>query len=453
MDFSPAHLYQSLQQAPPCREYVVALSGGLDSSVLLHALIQLQQQGMLNGSLSALHINHDLQTAADSWQAHCEAMCHEWGVQLQCERVAVASEGSQENAAREARYRVFRARTSPNGLLLQAHHLDDQMETFLLRLLRGAGPGGLAAIPRERRLGGESSAKLFRPLLGVPRSQLVDYARQVGLQWQEDTSNLDQRHDRNYLRHTVLPQIESRWPAYRSSWEKSLELLSAAATLSQALAEEDLKRLETARGSLDLSLLRQLAQARQKNLLRYWFSSLGLEEPGWNLLHSLQQDIIDKSHSDGALAVQDCQLRVFNDELYLLEERSLPAVLPDDTLLLATGQSLDLPDNGCLQIRSSVASGLKAGLESLQIRYRSGGEQIKLTDRPQKTLKSLFQEMGIPPWLRDRVPLLYHEDTLVCVPGIGIAEQAEAAAGESALSVHWEIPSLIRRRSEIAIPD
>lgn len=453
MDFSPAQLFQSLQQAPPCREYVVALSGGLDSSALLHALVQLRKQGVLERAFSAVHINHGLHAAADSWQAHCEAICREWGVPLHCERVTVASTGSQENAAREARYRVFRAQTGPHSLLLQAHHLDDQMETFLLRLLRGAGPNGLTAIPRHRKLGGESSATLFRPLLQVPRSHLEDYARRVGLQWQEDTSNHDQRYDRNYLRHTVLPQIEARWPGYRSSWEKSLELLSAAATLSQELAEEDLKRLETPRGSLDLSQLRQLAQARQKNLLRYWLSSLGLEEPGWNLLHSLHRDLIDKSHSEGALAVQDCQLRVFNDELYLLQERSLPAVSPDTTVLLASGQKLILPDNGCLQIRSSVESGLKAGLESVQIRYRRGGEQIKLADRPQKTLKSLFQEMGIPPWLRDRIPLLYHEEVLVCVPGIGIAEQAQSAAGESALSVNWEIPSLIRRRPDIAIPD
>lgn len=448
MDFSPTQLLQSLQQAPPSRDYRVALSGGLDSSVLLYALVQLQQQGSLGKPLSALHINHGLQAGAARWQAHCEAICSEWGVPLHCESVTVRSEGSQENAAREARYRVFRERTGPDTLLLQAHHLDDQMETFLLRLMRGAGPAGLAAIPRQRTLGGESSACLFRPLLEVPRSQLLDYALRAGLGWQEDASNRDQRHDRNYLRHTVLPLIEARWPGYRSSWSKSLALLSDASSLSQELAAADLARLETPRGSLNLSELRQLAEARQKNLLRYWFASLGLEEPGWDFLLSLQRDLVDKAHSEGALAIQDCRLRVFDDELYLLEGKSTPTPLPGELLTPVDGQSMDLPENGRLQISYSGAGGLRQGLGSLRIRYRSGGEQLQLADRPRKSLKSLFQEMGIPPWLRDRVPLLYQQETLVCVPGIGIAEEALAPAGEPALAVHWESPQLTRRRPD-----
>ena len=453
MDFSSAQLLAALRSAPICREYVVALSGGLDSTVLLHALVQLREQGNLQQSLTALHVNHGLHAEADAWQQHCQSICSEWGVPLHCEAVAVPLSGSLENAARDARYDVFLRRVAADSLLLQAHHLDDQMETLLLRLLRGAGPSGLAAIPQLRQLASGAGASLFRPLLQVPRASLADYARNTGLTWQEDGSNADQRHDRNYLRHAVLPLLEARWPGYRASWGKSLELLANAASLSRELAEEDLVRLETPAGSLNLTLLRDLGEARQKNVLRHWLSSLELEEPGWKQLQSLHQDLLDKSHSEGAVNLQGCLLRVFNNELFVLEDRAMPVPPSSLEVALVSGECIELPDNGRLQVRNSVVKGLKAELGSLQIRYRDGGEQLRLCDRPQKSLKSLFQEMGVPPWLRDRVPLLYDGEKLVCVPGIGVAADALADTGEPAFTVHWEIPWLVRKRPDSAIPD
>ncbi len=441
MALSAQELLESLSNAPRCEEYVVALSGGMDSVTLLHALCELRDKSSLTQSLGAIHINHGLQADADRWQQHCEKLCAEKDVPLHCESVSVSAEGSLENAARKARYKAFGALVSHNQVLLQAHHLDDQMETLLLRLSRGAGTKGLGAIPRERKL---VNSYLFRPFLQYSRQQLSDYAQHHRLSWMEDGSNANENHDRNFLRHSVLPVIEQRWPGYRSSWSRSLELLVESSELTNQLAAIDLQQLETPAGSLDLGLLRQLDSMRQRNVLRFWLDSLGLDMPGWKQLNSLLHDLLGKAHTEGALSLRDYEVRVFADQLFVLSaEPASPSLPPGQhSIALADGAAVTLPNNGRLKVNRSATDGLNAELVELEIRYRQGGEELQLPGRPSKSLKHLFQEMTVPPWLRDRVPLLYHSGSLVCVPGIGVAQDAMAVNGAQAFAVDWQMPEL-----------
>ncbi len=436
MTFTPDSLLQALDAGPQCQKYVVGLSGGVDSVVLLHALMRLRESRHIDQDIAAIHINHGMQDVAGDWQSFCESLCADWQVALRSCAVQVPGNTSLENAARESRYQAFAELLDSQSLLLLAHHQDDQLETLLLRLLRGAGPAGLQGMPRQRRVG---ESTLYRPLLRFSRSQLIDYAQQQKLNWVEDDSNKDIRHDRNYLRQQVLPLIEQRWPAYRESWSKSLDLLGEAAQMLRELAEHDLRIVGNNQGRLRVAELLGLSAARQRQLLRYWLQQLGLAEPGWNLLQQLVEQVLTQEEGSGVLQLEGCCLQVYNGELYAL--RQLPPIDADSLENIEIQlQARLLPGNGYLNFQQQRGQGLSPNCEQLELRYRRGGESISLPGRPNKSLKKLFQEFSIPPWLRDRIPLLYHRGELVCVPGLGVAEIALSKATEQGYQVCWQAP-------------
>ena len=304
---------------------MVGFSGGLDSTVLLHLLVGLwdkrRDKGELGASLDeaqplnkvrAVHVNHQLSVVAEEFESHCRKICKAWEVPLTVVPVQVDGAGSAgpEGEARAARYRAFSENLQQDEVLLQAHHQDDQVETLLLRLLRGAGPRGLAAIPPRRRLG---KGWVVRPLLSFSRAELRAYAEAAGLEWVEDPSNSDIGLDRNYCRHVILPAMAERWPAYRKSLHKTATLSREADGLLQDLAAIDLQAAlagehddpaaahkslaqesqeSLAAKGLPLAYLRTLTPARQRNALRLFLHRLGLPDPGWNRLQQLVSNII-----------------------------------------------------------------------------------------------------------------------------------------------------------------
>ena len=429
-------LHQALEAAPDCQRFVVGLSGGVDSVVLLHGLLQQRDAGLIKQSVAAIHINHGIQDAANDWQSFCEVLCERWQVPLQTRLVELRAGSSLEDAARESRYQAFSELLTAQSVLLLAHHQDDQLETLMLRLLRGAGPAGLQGMPRQRDLAGGT---LFRSLLDFTRRQVVDYAQQENLQWVVDSSNSELQHDRNYLRQQVLPLLEQRWPAYRESWGKSLTLLAEAAQMLREVAEQDLREMSNDQGRLRVPALCNLSTARQRQLLRYWLQQLGLAEPGWNQLQQLVEQVLVQEEGGGNLQLADCCVQVYNNELYAL--RDLPAIEGNGFEKIdIQPQARLLPGNGYLDFQQLQGQGLSPHCNELELRYRQGGESISLPGRPNKTLKKLFQESVIPPWLRDRIPLLFHHGELICVPGLGIAETALAGATEQGYEVCWQPP-------------
>ena len=238
----PSRLLRNLEQWRNAAHWRIAFSGGLDSTVLLHLLADLAKTELLP-ALSAIHIHHGLQTAADAWPQHCQVVCDALGVPLLIERVKVQPGASLERAARDARYAVFSAQTLANDVLLTGQHRDDQAETLLFRLLRGAGVRGLSGMPQQRPVG---QGTLIRPLLAVTRAELERYAQAHSLSWIEDPSNQHRQFSRNYLRHQVMPALSERWPQAQANMARSAAHLRDAQGLLDELAQMDLAQAGTA---------------------------------------------------------------------------------------------------------------------------------------------------------------------------------------------------------------
>ncbi len=396
----------------------------MDSVVLLHAVKQCLARG---GALRALHVNHGLQADSDAWEEFCRELCRGWDVPFSARAVAVPESGaSPENRARIARYEAFSKALAPGECLLLAHHLDDQMETMLLRLSRGAGTRGLSGIPAKRKLG---EGIVMRPLLRWPRAALADYAKAQNLCWIEDASNRDTNFDRNFCRHEILPAIESRWPDFRREWERSRQLLADSHELLAQLAGLDLERCAgTAENRLRIDTLRKLSPPRLHNAVRHWIETTIDGPANPRKLRGLPHQLIAPDQpTNAAIDFGGYRARRFNNELYLVP--GLPPIDPETRLTWNPSRDpiLHLPGNGSLQAIPETSEGL-AG-KPYQIRYRQGGENCRLVKRPTKSLKKILNESRIEPWLRNRLPLLFDGNELVAIPGIGVAEPAASQPG------------------------
>lgn len=424
----------------------VGFSGGLDSTVLLHLLQRWCRANPGAPALHAVHVHHGLQDQADDWLVHCEWMCKFLQTPLASRHVNLEQGGrGLEAAAREARYRVFEDILEPGELLFLAHHLDDQVETFMLRLMRGAGVHGLAAMPAQRPL---AAGTLARPLLEQPRRALAAYAEEHGLQYIDDPSNEDASLDRNYIRREVLPLLEERWPGYRRTVVRASAHLGRAAAQLQADVELPATLFSvTGDPGIEDTLLRDSDQEQAAQVLRGWLRCGAYPAPDQaSLLEFLRQLRDSGATASPRLQCREFVLQRFRGAVYLLP-RSLGEVaqLPAG-LQLRPGQQLDVPGVGLLALQPCTANGLLlAGDETLQLRYRSGGERCQPVGRSAaNSLKKLLQEAALPHWWRDRVPLLYLEDELLAVGGLGPCQgsrwRSAPAAGECLWQLHWQPP-------------
>lgn len=413
-----SRLRESLSAASGTRRWVVALSGGLDSSLLLELMARLRDIQ----PLSAIHIDHQLQAGSADWAEHCRRHCERLDIPLQRVRVQPAS--SSEAAARQARYAAFESLLQSGDCLLLAQHADDQAETLLLRLLRGAGVAGLAAMPRSRALG---QGRLLRPLLNISRAELESVASTLALLPVEDPSNAQDRYDRNWLRHHVMPLLKQRWPRVLERCGDSAVLMADARQLLEERARDDRSCLVSGENRLDLAGLQQLSAARQRNLLHDWL----WRETGHRLeqrrILSLQQRLADTAVPEGMQErIANHQLRCYRGGAYLLPLQ-LPAV--PDAQIVQVGQEVDLgPGLGFLRWRPAKR-GLAAGVE-LQLLFRQGGERLRPLGRGGAvSLKQVLQESGMPPWQRSYQPLLVQQGEILALPGICLCEAVGDHAG------------------------
>ncbi|WCM52491.1 tRNA lysidine(34) synthetase TilS [Pseudomonas sp. WJP1] len=409
----------------------IAFSGGLDSTVLLHLLAHLAKTESLP-ALSAIHVHHGLQAVADAWPEHCRLVCESLGVPLQVIRVRVQSGASLERAARDARYAAFSEATQANEVLLTAQHRDDQAETLLFRLLRGAGVRGLSGMPRQRPLG---KGHLLRPLLEATRAELETYASEHKLSWIEDPSNQDRQFSRNYLRHQVLPTLTLRWPQAVATMARSAAHLSEAQTLLDDLAQIDLSQANTPSDfdwlglpSLELAPLEKLSAARQRNALSHWLEPLTRlpDSDHWSGWVDLR-DATGDARPIWRLA--DGELHRAGGRIWWLSGAWL-RVAPAPGAWLEPTQPLALPDNGVLSLSGQIPAG------TLQIRYRVGGEVMDLPGRGHRDLKRLLNESAVPLFVRGRLPLLYKGEQLLAVANLpGLDGKARGD-----WHLHWQTP-------------
>lgn len=413
--FDPQWLAQQLATIPQPTRWVVAFSGGGDSLALLHAMAH---GGHSGHALLAVHVHHGLQQAADGWAETCTAQCALWGVECMVRKVQVVNDSiGPEAAARLSRYAALRSVIGPGDVLLTAHHADDQAETLLLQLLRGSGPAGLAAMPAITAFG---EGRHARPLLNTRRTALRAYLEREGLEWIDDPTNADEALPRNYLRHRVMPLIEARWPAAVDTLGRAAGLQAESREMLATLGHRDLAPALCADpNALDISVLRAMPEHRLRNAIRTWLYDRGLPLPSARRLSSLPHLLAAREDAQAMLRWPGAELRRYRDRLYA--GHPLPQHDPTQILTWDLQKPLYLPSREtpltAAALRSDVGD-LKSTGAHFTIRYRRGGERCRLTPRGRsRALKSLLQEAGVPPWLRDRIPLLYADDRLIEVIG------------------------------------
>jgi len=414
-------------------KFAVGLSGGVDSVVLLHLL----RRGLRlpPKRLSAIHVNHGISTHAASWATHCRRLCRDLGVSLKVAKVDVPRGNSIEAAARDARYAVFAG--SAADVVALAHNRDDQAETLLLQLLRGAGPRGLAAMPAFR----PGAPAYWRPLLDVPRGDIEAYARRNGLSWVEDDSNLDRGYLRNFLRHEVMPVIEARLPAAGVVLSRAARIQAEASDLLDALALHDLGTVQKSR-SISLEVLKDLPAHRARNVLRFFLRNNGVAMPdAVRLEEVLRQAMTARNDARVCVSAGDIELRRFRDHLHIV--RPLPAVAASFETEWSGRKPLRLPQlGGTLSLQRSEGGGIANRWlrgRALTVRIRQGGEKMHLiAGGPGRTVRNLLQEAFLPPWQRERLPLIYVGARLAAIPGVGTDERFLAPAGESGWQPVWQ---------------
>lgn len=422
----------ALAELPP-GPLLAAFSGGLDSTVLLHALAQ--SAAARARGLRAVHVDHGLHGDSANWSQHCRTFADALGVELATRTVEVARHPGYglEASARRARYGEIEALLQPGEIVALAHHRDDQAETVLLKLLRGAGPEGLGAMRPLRRLG---RGYAWRPLLGLPRAALREYADHHRIEWIGDPSNADPTIDRNFLRLQVMPRILRRWPEAETSIAQSAAWARAAADFIDEEAERALARIQ----GLDPSTLRHrewlaLPQALRDPVLRRWLRGLGLPEPTHYQAAELVRQLAEAGEErQPCVRWPGTEVRRYRDLLHALPPLQLP---PHDWTAEFSGAELALPlDLGTLRLTRMPPP---QALPNLLVRFRRGGESLRLhTGGHTRELRDLFQEAGIPPWQRGRLPLLFGRDgTLLAVADLWLAESGARLLDELDTRLEW----------------
>ena len=417
------------RHVPPHARLVLALSGGLDSVVLLHALVALRDQTPF--TLQAVHVHHGLSPQADDWAQFCARLCASHAIEFEIHRVRIArdDEAGVEAAARRERQRIFAGLDT--DFLLTAHQQDDQAETLLLQLLRGAGPRGLAAMAELYRRPGWRAAQL-RPLLGVTRAGIRDYAHAQGLAWVDDESNRDTRYRRNALRQQVMPLLAAHFPGSGATLARAAALQADAAELLDDLAQLDAMRaIEGKR--LDCSVLADLSAPRARNLLRFFIEQQGQPMPNARQLNEALYQLLNARH-DARVCVGLGQREIgrFRGGAYLMEAPPASAA----PVRWQGEAAIWVPAAGVkVQMEPVTGAGLKRAVlqaSTVTLGVRQGGERLRLhAGGSHRSLKNLLQERAIPPWQRERLPLLWCGERLAWAAGVGFDADLCAAPGES----------------------
>lgn len=402
----------------------VAYSGGVDSHVLLHLLVTRLSEH--HQAIHAIHIDHGLQSQSKQWTQHCADIAAELNVDFIAVEVVVDNIDSlgMEAAAREARYQALEQYLTENDILLTAQHQDDQAETLLLQLFRGAGPKGLSAMADEFQLG---DVKVLRPLITESQHDILVYAQQHQLRWIDDPSNSETRWNRNYVRHTLWPAIIKRWPSAAKTLSRSAQHCAEASELLDDLAQQDLVNLACSQSidSLPISGLLTLTAARRNNLLRFYLNLKQLPMPSTvNLQRVYDEVCLAKQDSVPLVSWAGVEVRRYQNQVYFMR----PLVTGDvREFEVNNADIIQLDPNRVLAWQTDLGKGINPSILSrgISVRFRQGGERIKLHGSDHhKSVKHLFQEWMIPPWQRDQIPLLFLGDKLIAIADYCVSESA-----------------------------
>jgi tRNA(Ile)-lysidine synthase len=424
---------------PACSKKIksmtIALSGGVDSVVLLHLLHQLQKTHHF--TLKASHVHHGLSKNADKWVKFCEKLCAKLSISLDVNYIQLPQKKSLgiEGEARQLRYeKLLQSKTD---LVVLAHHEDDQAETFLLQLIRGAGAKGLSSMAHfdDRR-------RLWRPLLNTSRIDIESYAKKHKLKWIEDESNQNIDFDRNFIRSKVLPLLKNRFNHIIKVISRSSSHLAEAQTLLNDLAKLDLKnylKSDIYKHKLQVKTLNKLSNGRAKNVLRYWLEINDQMMPSRDLLDELLRQVLT-AKKDATIKIQlskDYEIRRYQDEIYIVPKNHKNQKKYE--IIWAGESEIILPNGQKLTFKKVKGKGIHLKFlrdQKLKIRNRQGGEFFKPdSKRPTKKIKQLLQESDLPPWERENLPLIFIGDDLASFPNFGIDIKFQTKPKEVGLDV------------------
>ena len=439
--FNPEKLL--LEDLSACKRVGVAFSGGVDSHVLLYSLAKILRK---KRNLFALHVNHSLDIKSDAWEEHCKKVCKELGVDFISfklnpkERVL-----SSEDDLRKARYSKLFSWTQTGDVLCTAHHKDDNAETILFRILRGTSVNGLKGIPYKRKV---QKSFLIRPLLNFSKEEIISFAKENNLIWIEDPSNKEKKFSRNFLRNDIFPLIKTEWPDYLDSFER----LASHSVLNQEvideIAENDIKEILLGKpNQLSVSKLKKLSKGRRRNLVYRWLSIFYSKSITSRIVDEVIKAFVfsnNKNTNEISLGRKDSEgsivIRKYEEKLFLLPNLTTSSVSEEVSLEWDMKDSLELA-TGKLSAFKSLGKGIQEDAinNKVNIQFRSGGERCRPAGRNKsQTLKKLFQEYSVPPWLRNRLPLIYIEGELAAVANIWTCDNFLASKEQYGMTFEWK---------------
>jgi len=434
------------------RNILIAYSGGVDSQVILHCLASLKNKNRLKARLRVCHVDHGLSDNSVQWQQFAKEQCHKLNIPLDivCVNVKIQAQKSLEALARDARYSALKSIASVGDLIVTGHHSDDQVETFLLALKRGAGLKGLSAMQKEMQLGQQL---LVRPLLNFSRADIEHYAKEHQLTWVEDESNVDERFDRNFLRHQILPKLSERWPSINSTIARSAEHCFEAQQLLDELAQQDLAKSQISQNVLNTSVLLSLTLPRFNNMLRYFLSQHNILMPSSQQLHQVHLQLSAENDKSPMVQLASCCFRRFKGELHLTHIFQDISLWHDTVNLtdVAKNEILVLPDKlGTLSFSIRNQDEDPKAYWQANVRAPKTGQIVSVSFSHQnpkclpeyrqhsRSLKKVLQELAMPPWLRKRTPFIFYDDDLVAVMGQFICKQYLVDDTPEELVIVWE---------------
>jgi tRNA(Ile)-lysidine synthase len=419
---------------------VIAYSGGVDSHVLLH-VSSIIKPTLPKVTFCAMYIDHGLHVDSVKWRDHCESVCIELGIDFISQKVNaddVAGDGP-EQAARHARYDALKSEVKAHTVLLTAQHQDDQAETLMLQLLRGAGIDGLASMPTCTNFG---LGYIARPLLNVSKAEIKHYAKEENLEWIEDSSNLDTSLNRNFLRQQVIPLIQQRWPAFSKTTSRSAAHCAEASSVLFNLAATDIENQDTE--VLNMHNLIDLDAARQRLVIRHWLLRNDVRMPSEKILLEIQRSISIKPSDSALIEWSAIQLRLFDATFFLTAIKS--DELRYESINWFAEEVEITSEIGVLSKRLVRGKGIdqqKWATSKVTVAHRKGGESLKLLGRQgRRKLKKLFHEAKIFPWVRDAIPLIYFDDTLAAVANLWVDEEFLVSDDSMGYNIVWKHPRL-----------
>lgn len=424
-------LQQFLQSFAHAKKFVIAYSGGMDSHVLLDLCMQLKSQG--KHQFRVIHINHQLSPQANQWATHCQTVCQQYEIDFAVHTLQITNRrgASLENLARKKRYQLFAEHMLEDEILLTAHHEDDQAETVILQLIRGAGPKGLSAMPTTKKFAYGHHA---RPLLNITRKDLRTYANKKKLIWIDDESNDELYLRRNFIRKKVMPVLQSQLPNVSRCLARAARHCAQADNLLHDFANEMLQTLQGERpGNLSVKKLLQLTSQQQTLVLRTWIKQHAHLLPSEKKMHAIKNELLRAAgDKNPRLLFGETELRRYRDDIFLFDKTQSLGTRQE--IIWDFSADLIIPNIGILQSKKIFSAGLTTQIKKVIIKFREGGERIVVNGK-RRRLKNCLQDWGVPVWERENLPLIYADNRIVSVANYFVDRAFTAKENEAGYQI------------------